>query len=113
MEKQIFNYTIKEPSFTLIKNGIKKVEGRLFKNTFCNIKSNDVILFRNNNRYIKTQVVKVTYYKNFYEMLLNEGIKNVTPLSDNINDSLSIYRKIYRQDNENKYGVIAIHLKID
>lgn len=111
MEKQIFKYTIKEPSFTLRKNRIKKIEGRLCKNTFCNIKSNDVILFRNNNRYIETHVVKVTYYKNFYEMLLNEGIKNVTPLSDNIDDSLSIYRKIYRQDNENKYGVIAIHLK--
>ena len=53
MKKQIFNYTIKEPSFTLIKNGTKKIEGRLFKNSFRKIKRNDLIVFSNNNRIIK------------------------------------------------------------
>ena len=113
MEKKIFNYTVKEPSFTLIKNGIKKIEGRLFKNSFRKIRRNDTILFRNNNRFVKTEVIDINHYNNFTEMLLKENIKNVTPLSNNIDESLSIYRKIYTQDDENKFGVIAIHLKID
>ena len=69
MKKQIFNYTVKEPSFTLIKNGIKKIEGRLFKNSFRKIKRNDIILFRNDNRFIETEVIHINHYNIFFQLI--------------------------------------------
>ena len=112
MSQEIFNYTVKEPSFTLIKNGTKKIEGRLFKNSFKKIKANDVIIFRNNKNSIRTKVEKINNYDSFYNMLTNENISKVTPLAKNIEESLQIYNSIYNINDEENYGVIAIHLII-
>ena len=110
MSTRIFRYSVKEPSFSLIKNGLKKIEGRLYKNTFCEINNGDLINFYNKKNNFTIKVIKVTKYKNFKDMLVDNGINIVTPLSKSLDESLSIYRNIYTVKDEEKYGVIAIEL---
>ena len=105
-----FKYSVKEPSFTLIKNGIKKIEGRVYKNSFRNIKINDIIIFYNNKINYQVHVIKINKYNNFKNMLLAEGIKNVTPLSNNLEESIAIYRNLYSEDIEKKFGVISLRI---
>ena len=111
MSGKIFRYSVKEPSFSLIRDGIKKIEGRLFKNTFCQINPGHYIIFYNRKDNFKVRVNVIKNYNNFRDMLVSEGIKLVTPLSNSLNESISIYRRLYSIEDEKKYGVIAIHVE--
>ena len=84
----------------------------MFKNSFKKIKPNDIIIFRNNKRILKTKVEKINKYDSFYSMLISEDISKVTPLAKNIEESLRIYNSIYNINDEDNYGVIAIHLNL-
>ena len=106
-----FKYSLKEPALSLIKNGSKIVEGRLNKNTFKNINSGDTITFFNKDKNVNTMVSKVVKYDNFSTMLISTGLKNTTPLARTLKDALKIYHNIYSQNDIEKYGVLAIHLK--
>ena len=45
-------------------------------------------------------------------MLEIENFKDITPLSESIEDSIKIYRKCYSQKAEEKYGVLAIKIEL-
>ena len=107
-----FKYSINEIALSLIESGMKKVEGRLFKNTFTKIKKGDTIIFFNKDRNIKVSVFNIKKYNSFSDMLINEGICRTTPLSDSLKNSLSIYRKYYSYEDELTYGVLAITIKL-
>ena len=100
-----FKYSLKEPALTLIKSGIKKVEGRLCKNTFKNINSGDMITFYNKNKSVDIIVSKVVKYNNFSSMLISTGLKNTTPLANNLLYALNIYHNIYSQRDIETHGV--------
>ena len=106
-----FNYNLNEVAFALIETGEKQIEGRLFKNSFTKIKKDDVIIFKNKDNFLKVRVVKTARYNTFKEMLINEQILRVTPLSKSLNESVSIYRKFYSEKDELKYGVLAITIE--
>jgi len=109
-----YRYHLKDPAFSLIKKGTKKIEGRLYKNTFKNINSGDTICFFNNvkkDSYL-VNVINIKKYNSFRNMLISEGIKNVTPLSKSLEESISIYRNYYSLEDEIKFGVIAIELTL-
>ena len=106
-----FKYSLKEPALTLITQGVKKVEGRLCKNTFKNINSGDMITFYNKEKSVDVIVSQVKKYNNFSTMLTSTGLRKTTPLANNLPDALSIYHNIYSQKDIETYGVLAIHLK--
>ena len=106
-----FKYCVNETALSLIESGEKKVEGRLFKNTFIKLKKGDKIIFFNKEKNIKVSILDLTRYTNFRSMLLTEGISRVTPLSNNLETSLSIYRKYYSKYDELRYGVLAITIE--
>lgn len=105
-------YHLKHLPFELIKSGQKTIEGRLNKNSFKKIKVDDIINFINQNQEIFVKVIDIKEYSSFLEMLKSEDINKVTPLSNSIEDSLKIYRNCYNQVNENKYGVLALKIKL-
>ncbi len=111
-----YKYHLREPGFSDIINGSKKIEGRLNKNTFSQIKSNDQILFTNrehlNPRSIIVNVVKVVNYDSFTTMINAEKLDLIRPNAKSIDDALKIYRKYYSFDNEKKYGVLAIYINL-
>lgn len=105
-------YHLKELAFTLIKEGKKTIEGRLNKNSFKKIEVNDIINFINKDDNIYVKVVDIKKYSSFLDMLKSEDINKVTPLSNSIEESLNIYRNCYSENAENKYGVLAINIKL-
>ncbi len=104
---QILELNVQETSFFLIKNGLKIVEGRLGKDKYLDLKKGDKILF---NKILEIEIEKVIKYSSFREMLLFEGLKNVVPKAQTMEEGEKIYYQFYSKEDEQKYGVLAICL---
>jgi ASC-1-like (ASCH) protein len=112
-----FELTIREPWFSLIENGQKTVEGRLFKGIFTEFRVNDTIRFINRwngkEKSVTTKITKLTKYPNFGDLLFHEELYKVLPGIPNIKCGITLYDKIYKDFNEIKeYGTLAIELKV-
>lgn len=112
----IYSKHLAEPWFTAIREGDKTVAGRLDRNDFSKMEIGDTIIWYNNDsgktRKVKTKIIEITDYKNFREMLKNEGINNVLPGITNIEHGVGLYYMRYRSADEDKYGVIGIRFKM-
>ena len=103
-----YNVRIKEPWFSLIKNGKKKIEGRLNKGIFSKLKLQDEIIFENDKKLNNMYVCYLHYYKNYYDLLKMEGVEEVLPNIKSIEKGVDLYHKYYKEEDINKYGVVAI-----
>ena len=107
---------LSEPWFTLIKLGIKKCEGRLNKGEFSEMNKNDYIIFQNNDfgflRELKCKITSIHNYISFKEYLEKETLHKCLPGIDDIKDGINIYYKYYTKEDELKYKIIAIRLKV-
>lgn len=112
-ERKIYNISIQDPWFTQISIGKKIVEGRLNKGLFRKLKTGDIVIWfnRKNNKKFRTEILKTVVYKTFKEMIEKEGIKNILPIIDNINDGIKVYRQWYSEEMEKEFGVLGIHLR--
>jgi ASC-1-like (ASCH) protein len=108
-DKKIYEVNVQEPYFTHIKNGIKKVEGRLNKSKFLEMKIGDEILL---NEEVKLEITNKTIYKSFKEMIAFEGIKNVIPDAKSLDEAEGVYYKFYSKEDENSFGVSAIEVRL-
>jgi len=111
-EYRILTKSIQEPWFSFIKHGKKKVEGRLNKSWVENLQQLDRIIWTDKDSHVSTIVRDLKHYNSFVEMLEKEGIENVLPGVRTIDDGMKIYRKLYSEEDENKFGVVGIHLFI-
>jgi ASC-1-like (ASCH) protein len=112
-----FEITINEPWFSLIENGQKQVEGRLFKGIFTEFKVNDTIRFINRwngkEKSVTVKITKLSKYPNFGDLLFHEKLHRVLPGLPNIKCGILVYNKIYSSFNEVKqHGTIAIEVKV-
>ena len=103
--------TVKEPYFYYIKKRKKTIEGRLNTGKFSLFKKDDILKIINGDNYVIVKIKKIKKYSSFEEYLSQEGLKRTLPNIKTINDGVNIYHKFYSQENENKYGVLAIYLK--
>ena len=76
----------------------------------------DYIKFENNDfgfeRNFRVKITSIHNYKSFKEYLLNETLEKCLPSIDTIEQGESIYYKYYKKDDEDKYKIIAIRLKV-
>ena len=112
-----FDLTIREPWFSLIENGQKTVEGRIFKGIFTEFEVNDTIRFINKwngkEKSVTAKITKLTKYPNFGDLLFHEELYKVLPGLPNIKCGIAVYDKIYKDFNEIKeHGTLAIQLKV-
>lgn len=108
MSKTI-SINISEPHHSFILNGQKTVEIRLNKGKFVDIQIGDILevgLERN-----QLEVVEKNIYKSFREAIETEGIKNVVPDKDDIDDAVNVYYQFYTKEQEKEFGVVAIKVK--
>jgi len=98
---------VQEPFLTFIKSGQKKVEGRLAKDKYLNLKQGDLIKIND----IEVKVISITKYKSFKDMLIMEGVKNVIPNAKNLKSGVNVYYKFYNKKDENLFGVVSISIK--
>jgi|TARA_B110000305_G_C19244591_1_gene541658 ASC-1-like (ASCH) protein len=107
---------IDEPWFSLIKVGLKTVEGRLNKGDFMSLNKGDILNITNNElgfeRKYQIKITSVHKYNTFSEYLEKEKLEKCLPGIDTIEQGVSIYYKYYKKDDEDKYKIIAIRLKV-
>ena len=106
---------VSEPWFTLIKLGLKTIEGRKNKGIFKDMKIGEIIEWTNNEfttRCVLTKIIKKTKYNTFKEYLETEGLDKCLPGIDNIKDGLSIYFKYFTEKDEKEFGVLALELEL-
>ena len=103
-------YYVNEPWFSLIKDEIKTIEGRLNRRDYSQFKKGDIIIWVNDLEFIKTKIVSLRHYKTFEDYLMTEGLEKTLPGIKTIEDGVNIYYNYYNKSDEDKYGVLAIEL---
>lgn len=104
---------LKKEYIRLISSRQKTVEGRINSYPFNKLKAGQVITFFAGDRSINCLITKVTTYKTFRDMLMNEGVtacfgRNVT----HPDEGVSIYESIPNYEGRAKrFGVLAIRIK--
>lgn len=107
---------ISEPWFSLIKVGLKTVEGRLNKGDFASLIKGDCIKVVNTKLgFMRNYIIKITSihkYTSFKEYLEKEKLEKCLPGIDTIEDGVKVYYKYYSKEDEEKYKIVAIRFKI-
>jgi ASC-1-like (ASCH) protein len=103
---KIVEKNVKEPWFSLIKLGLKTVEGRLNKGEFTNMNIKDLFIFTNNDfGFVRTymkEIKNISYYDTFQTYLETETLEKCLPGIYNIDDGLKIYYNYYTKEDELK-----------
>lgn len=94
-----YHFNLNDSLFNAIKNKSKKVEGRAMKDEndrYKDIKRGDTIEFENkeNHEKIVTLVRFVHHYSTVGKMLETEGIENVLPNGESIEQGIEKYNAI-------------------
>lgn len=109
-----FEVTIREPWLSLIENGQKQVEARLFKGIFTELKVNDTIRFINNHngkeKSVTVKITKLTKYPNFRELLFHEKFYRVLPGYPDVKCGNVLYERIYKFNEIKEFGALAIEV---
>ena len=111
-----YEKNLSEPWFSLIKLGLKTVEGRLNKGDFKEFKKNDIIKFVNNDfsmpRSFLVKIKSKKVYNTFNEYLIGEKLHKCLPGIDTLEEGVGIYYKYYKKSDEEQYKIIAIRFKL-
>lgn len=99
--------------FELIKNGTKTIEIRLNDEKRNLINEGDIIEFENRTtkEKIKVKVIKLHKFNNFYELYKNFDKVSLGYLKEEKADPKDM-EEYYTQDNQEKYGVLGIEIKV-
>ena len=107
---------ISEPWFSLIKVGLKTVEGRLNKGDFMSLNRGDILIITNTElgfmREYKIKITSIHNYKTFSEYLEKEKLEKCLPGIDTIDEGVKVYYKYYSKSDEEKYKIIAIRFRL-
>ena len=98
--------------FELIKSGAKTIELRLYDEKRQKIKVGDIIHFiktTDNEEILKTKVVNIVRAQSFEELFKKIDFEETGGSSQ---DDWKSMREIYSQEQEKRYGVLGIYLKV-
>ncbi len=109
---------LSEPWFSLIKCGLKTIEGRLNKGDFEKMKRNDILTFQNEDfesvglRSFQVRITSKKIYPSFESYLIGEKLSKCLPPIETIEDGVKIYYQYYSKEDEAKYHIVAIRFKL-
>lgn len=109
---QSYEVSVSNPWFDFICNGQKTIEGRLNKGKFSQFVEGDYVIFINGNNKCKTEIVKIDKYPSFEEYLEDKGLARTIPTANDINEAINVYRQYYSREDEQKFGVLAIEVRL-
>ena len=104
-----------DPWFSLIRDGKKKIEGRMAEPKWLAIHPGDYIrmILKDESFVVKVSKV-VRYYEGEFdpltEYLIHEGINNCLPGVNTLKEAREVYLQYFRQEDIDQYGMVAIHL---
>lgn len=101
--------------FEYMKNGTKRTEIRLNDEKRKDIKIGDEIVFLKEpelEEEITTQIVNLIVKRNFKELIRNLDVSEYSDKSESEEKFLKDLYRFYTKDQEEKYGVVGIQIKI-
>ena len=101
--------------FEFMKNGTKRIEIRLNDEKRKNIKIGDEIVFQKETELkeeLVTQIVNLIIKRNFKELIDNLDISEYADKSESLDEFLNDLYKFYTKEQEEKYGVVGIQIRI-
>ena len=104
---------LNEKPFDEISRGIKKIELRLYDEKRSKINLNDFIIFHKTtdlSQTIKVKVVGLIRYNSF-EDLFKDIDYNLSGPANSLSEKLDNIHKIYSIEEEQKYGILGIHIE--
>jgi len=94
----------------------KTIEGRLNQDDLAEMRERDQIDWINEDfgvrREFRTAIVSKKLYPFFESYLQAEGLHKTLLFIKKFEDELKIYRFYYKPEEEMKYGVVALELKV-
>jgi len=81
----------------------------LNKGKFADMQLGDTAVI---NDVVEVEIVRTRTYDSFRDMIQNEGIEKVIPGAHSLEDAINVYYKFYTREQEKKYGVRAIEIKL-
>lgn len=109
-------YTLQRKYIDLILSGEKTVEGRINSGGFARVRVGERIKFfdkRNQNSSVICEVTGIGRYRSFREMLIHEGVTNMIPDAESLEEAESIYNRISSYSQRAKQnGVLALRIKV-
>ncbi len=104
---------LNEKPFNNIDKGIKKIELRLYDEKRAKINLNDYIVFKNiadSTQTLKVKVVGLLRYNTFEDQFKDVDY-NICGPANSLSEKLINIHKIYSEEEEKKYGILAIHVE--
>ena len=101
--------------FDIVKNGNKDIEVRLFDEKRSKLKVGDTLVFLKRpleEEVIKAKVVELVKYNNFSEVVDNYEMKRIYLDGYTKEMYLSEMRRFYTEEDENKFGALAIIFEV-
>ena len=107
------NMKLNEKPFNEISRGIKKIALRLYDEKRSKIKLNDFILFHKTTNLSQTIKVRVTglLKYNSFEELFKDVDYNLSGAANSLSEKLDSIHRIYSIEEEQKYGILGIHVE--
>jgi ASC-1-like (ASCH) protein len=109
LKQMLYDIHVQEPAFSQIRDGVKKIEGRLSRSKFTEMKTGDELLL---NETVKLKILNKTEHKTFREMISFFGFENVIPEAETLEEAEAVYFKYYSKEDEATFGVIALEIKV-
>ena len=106
---------VKEQYYNKIQNKEKIYEVRLFDEKRQKIKIGDIIKINKEPQMVESlnaKVIDLLYFKNFKEMANNISAKQIGFDGSSREYIVNEYHKFYGEQEEQKYGVVAIKIEV-
>lgn len=112
---------VQEPYFSLIRDGLKTVEGRLYDGRFMALYKKlspttsvqlTVSCSGKAGQEFDVAIIGATRYKTFADMIIGEGLRNVLPNVKTLEDGVAVYRRFYTEEREAVNGVVAFYIRV-
>ena len=102
---------LNEKYFNFVKNGTKRVEIRLFKGKFRNLKCGDIIYFLKEpyrKEVVRVKVKKLLNYPSFNQLIENLNIESLADFSVSYEELIKDLNAFYSYEMQKKFGTVAI-----
>lgn len=106
---------LKAVYFNLIKSGEKIYEIRLNDEKRKLIKVGDIVLFKKEpelSETLQTEVEDLIYFSSFAELLETLPLDKIGFAGEKVENVRNIYHSFYSSEDEKKYGVLSIKVKL-
>ena len=106
---------VSEPWFTHIRNLTKRVEGRKDSPKWGNIHYGTVFVMKNGSERLKVLCCGVRYYSTLDEFLRTEGIGDVLPGVESLEEARKVYLEPpcnWSPDEITEFGIKAIEIEV-